>query len=440
MAESLVLRGGTVVHTDRLAREDVLVVDGKITGVGIDIEAPSDARVLDASECLVGPGFVDLHTHLREPGGEEAETVATGARAASLGGYSAIVAMPNTTPAIDCAAVVAQVLTLGRLTGIDVQVAGALTRGREGHSLAPMAEMAALGVTMFTDDGMGVQDSGLMRRAMEYARGLGVVVADHCEDEALAGTGSMNEGSLSARLGLEGRAALAEEVMVARDLALAELVGCQLHLLHLSTGRSVELVVDARKRDVDVSAEVAPHHLILTQDLCSTYDTLFKVHPPLRTQRDVDALRLALADGSLDAVATDHAPHPPQSKDRPFADAAPGMLGLEQAFALTREALGGASADPIRIFEVLSRRPAAIARLQTHDARLGGHSAHGGDVEVGDDANLCVVDLDARPIVDPERLASRARNTPYAGRVMQGAVRHTIARGDAVVIDGEAQR
>ena len=184
MADSLVLRGGTVVHTDRLAREDVLVVDGKITGVGIDIEAPSDARVLDASDCLVGPGFVDLHTQLREPGGEEAETVATGARAASLGGYSAIVAMPNTTPAIDCAAVVAQVLTLGRLTGIDVQVAGALTRGREGHSLAPMAEMAALGVTMFTDDGMGVQDSGLMRRAMEYARGLGVVVADHCEDEA----------------------------------------------------------------------------------------------------------------------------------------------------------------------------------------------------------------------------------------------------------------
>jgi dihydroorotase len=274
MPDVIALVGGTVVHTTSIEQADVLIIDGVIAAVQPDLDVPEGALVLDATSCWVGPGLVDLHTHLREPGGEEAETVETGARAAALGGYSAVVAMPNTTPAIDCAAVVAQVLTLGRSSCVDVAVAGALTVGRRGQHLAPMAEMAELGVTLFTDDGMGVQDAGLMRRAMEYAKGLGVVVADHCEDESLAGGGCMNESSLSADLGLEGRPALAEEIMVARDLALAERVGCALHLLHLSTERSVQLVEAARSRGVTVTAEVAPHHLVLTEELCATYDPL----------------------------------------------------------------------------------------------------------------------------------------------------------------------
>jgi dihydroorotase len=439
MPDVIALVGGTVVHTTSIEQADVLIIDGVIAAVQPDLDVPEGALVLDATSCWVGPGLVDLHTHLREPGGEEAETVETGARAAALGGYSAVVAMPNTTPAIDCAAVVAQVLTLGRSSCVDVAVAGALTVGRRGQHLAPMAEMAELGVTLFTDDGMGVQDAGLMRRAMEYAKGLGVVVADHCEDESLAGGGCMNESSLSADLGLEGRPALAEEIMVARDLALAERVGCALHLLHLSTERSVQLVEAARSRGVTVTAEVAPHHLVLTEELCATYDPLYKVHPPLRGQSDVDALRAGLRAQVLDVVATDHAPHPPEMKDRPFAEAAPGMLGLEQAFAITNEALGP-DPDPIELFRVLSRNPARIARLTRADARAGGHSAHGGDVAVGEDGNLCVFDSSARPVVISEQLASKARNSPYEGRTMMGAVRHTVVRGQAVVIEGEAVR
>ncbi len=440
MSETLLIHGGSVVTPTEVRRADVLVVDGVIAAVGEGLEAPDGTRRLDATGCWVGPGLVDLHTHLREPGGEEAETVESGARAAMCGGYTAVVAMPNTTPSTDCAAVVAQVITLGRATSIDVMPSGAITVGREGTHLAPMAEMAALGVTIFTDDGMGVQDAGLMRRAMEYGRGLGVTLAEHCEDESLAAGGCMNEGALSSSLGLVGRPGIAEEAMVARDLLLAERTGCSLHLLHLSTARSIELLTEARARGVVVTAEVAPHHLTLTEDLCATYDTVYKVHPPLRGADDAAALRLALSDGHLDAVATDHAPHPPQAKDRPFDDAAPGMVGLETALALTIEALGGEAADPRAVFRVLSRTPAAIARLRASDERIGGFSAQGGDLAPGEDANLCVVDVSARPVVDPHRLHSRSKNTPYAGRTLLAGVRHTVARGIAIVIDGEAQR
>lgn len=437
MTDRFVIRRGSVIHPASTEIADVLVLEGRIAEIGVDLVVPKGTLELEADGCLVGPGLVDLHAHLREPGGEEAETVATGAAAAALGGYSAVVAMPNTMPAIDCAAVVAQVLALGRETSIDVAVAGAITVGRAGASLAPMAEMAALGVTMFTDDGTGVQDAGLMLRAMEYAAGLGVTLAEHCEEESLAAGGCMNDGALAARLGLPGRSGLAEEVMVARDLALAESTGCSLHLLHLSTARSVELVEEARARGVMVTAEVAPHHLHLTEECCASYDPIFKVHPPLRSALDVAALRKALANGVLDAVATDHAPHPPETKDRPFDEASPGMLGLQQAAALTLEALGEETADPIRFFEVLSRTPARIARLREGDDRLGGHSAHGGAVAVGEVANLCVIDPAARPVVVGAALASRASNTPYEGRTMHGAVRHTVARGQVVVLEGE---
>ncbi len=437
MSDSFVIKGGTIVHPTSAERADLRVVGGVITEIGENLSSEGGSIVIDATGSLVGPGLVDLHTHLREPGGEEAETIETGAIAGALGGYSAVLAMPNTSPATDSAAVVAQVLTLGRQALIDVAVAGAITIGRSGTQLAPMAEMAALGVTIFTDDGTGVQDAGLMRRAMEYAAGLGLTLAEHCEDESLAAGGCMNEGPWSSLLGLPGRSALAEEVMVARDLLLAEATGCQLHLLHLSTARSVELVAAARQRGVAVSAEVAPHHLTLTDERCTTFDPLFKVHPPLRTEEDVLALRSALEAGVLDAVATDHAPHPPEAKDRPFDDAAPGMLGLQQAAALTAEALGAEAMDPVRFFEVLSRAPAAIARLRIEDERRGGQSPQGGAVAPGEIANLCVFDPSARPVVSREDLASRAKNTPYDGRTMLGAVRHTAARGRLVVVDGE---
>ena len=438
MPESLLIRGGTVVHTASTERADVLVVDGRIAEVAASIDPPAGTREVDASGCLVGPGLVDLHTHLREPGGEEAETVETGCRAGALGGYTALLAMPNTMPATDSAAVVAQVLDLGRAAAIDVAVAGAITVGRQGTELAPLAEMAALGVRVFTDDGTGVQDAGLLLRAMQYAHGIGATLAEHCEDESLAGDGCMNQGALSSKLGLPGRSGLSEEVMVARDLALAESTGCSLHLLHLSTERSLELVLEARRRGVSVTFEVTPHHLWLSEELCATYDTAFKVHPPLRSSSDVAALVAALCEGSVDAVATDHAPHPPQAKDRPFDEASPGMLGLEQAMGLTYEALGADVSVAVELFRVLSRTPAEIAHLTAEHDRVGGQSAHGGDIAQGEDANLVIFDPDGRIVVDGAKLASRASNTPYQGRTIIGTIRHTICAGDLVVEGGEA--
>ena len=415
---------------------DVLVVDGVISEVAERVDAPAGARVIDASGCWVGPGLVDLHTHLREPGREAAEDIESGARAAMVGGYTAIVAMPNTEPALDTVALVAYVLDRGAGTPIDVAVAGAITQGRRGELLAPMAEMAALGVRLFTDDGVGVQNPSLMRRALAYAKPLGVRLAQHCEDELLANGGTMNEGVLSGRLGLIGRPALAEELMVIRDLELARLTGASVHFMHLSTARSVALVASARAQGLPVSCEVAPHHLTLDEGACEGFDPLFKVHPPLRSSEDVAGLRRALCDGSIDAVATDHAPHPPESKDLVFDEAPPGMLGLEHAASLTYEALGGDSADPHRFFEVLSRGPSRVAQLRSSDDRVR-LSAHGGDVTVGEDANLVVFDPAQRWTVDRERLQSKANNTPYDGRAMLGRVRTTVAKGRAVLVEGE---
>lgn len=423
---ALVLRGGDVVDAGGRRRADVVVEDGVITAVGTGIAAPAGATVLDAGGCVVAPGLVDLHAHLRQPGREEAETVESGAWAAALGGYSAIVAMPNTEPAIDSAAVATEVLALGRAAPVEVAVAGAITVGREGERLAPMAELAALGVRIFTDDGAGVQDGGLMRRAMDYARGLGATLAQHCEDERLANGGSMHEGSWSSRLGVPGVPAAAEEAMVARDLVLARDSGARLHLLHLSTAGSVALVRQAKLGGVPVTAEATPHHLTLTDAECAGYDPVCKVSPPLRSDADVAALRAGVGDGTVDAVATDHAPHAPEAKDVPFDQAPPGMLGLETALAVTMEALGLEQA-----LAVMSWQPAAIAGLADR---------HGGPVAPGAAANLCVVDPQARWTVDPWALASRSRNTPFAGRVLTGRVRHTVAAGCPVVIDGEARR
>jgi dihydroorotase len=421
---SVALKGGEVVDGSGRRRADVVVSDGVIAAVGAGLDADV---VLDAGGCIVAPGLVDLHTHLRQPGREEAETVETGSRAAALGGFTAVVAMPNTEPAIDAAAVVREVQALALTALCDVEVAGAITVGRGGERLAPMAEMAALGVRLFTDDGTGVQDARLMRRALEYAGGLGVTLAQHCEDAALAGGGHMHEGEWSSRLGIAGQPAEAEELMVMRDIALSRLTGAPVHFQHLSTAGSVEMVRTARARRVAVSAEATPHHFTLTDACCAGFDPVFKVNPPLRTDADVAAVKAGLADGALDAIATDHAPHAPHLKELPFDQAPPGMLGFETALALALTELDLPLGE---VLALLSWRPAAIAGIADRHGRI----------EAGRPANLCVIDPAAVWVVDPDRLASRARNTPYAGRKLTGRVRHTVWRGEPVVIDGEAQR
>ena len=427
--DEFVIKGGRVVDVigDRVA--DVLVQGGVVAAVGRRVEG---APVLDAGGCIVAPGLVDLHVHLREPGDEDAETVETGARAAALGGFTAVVAMPNTKPPLDDAAVVASVLAAGRAAPCDVASAGCITKGRAGEELAPMGELHALGVRIFTDDGACVDDAGVMRRALEYAGALpGAVVAQHAEDAGLAAGGHMHEGAWSSRLGIPGRPEAAETTVVARDVMLAELTGTRVHFLHLSTAAAVDLVREAKARGVAVTAEVAPHHFTLTDAECQTFDPAFKVHPPLRTEADVAAIKEGLADGTIDAIATDHAPHVPEAKEQPFEEAPAGMLGLETAFALTlTELVEPGVLDLSSALACLSWRPAAIAGLD----------AHGGPIEPGRPANLCVTDPTLRWEVDPSRLASRSRNTPYAGRKLTGRVRHTVLRGEPVVVDGIAQR
>ncbi|MEA2972085.1 MAG: dihydroorotase [Actinomycetota bacterium] len=412
-------------------RADVAVEGRVVVAVEEGLSVPAGARVLDADGCVVAPGLVDLHVHLRQPGREEAETVETGARAAALGGFTAVVAMPNTEPAIDCASAVREVLELGLTSVCDVRVAGAITKGRRGVELAAMAEMAELGVRLFTDDGAGVQDGRLMRRALEYASALGVTLAQHCEDASLAAGGHMHEGEWSSRLGVPGMPAEAEELMVMRDIALARLtapLGSRMHFLHLSTAGSIAAVRAAKASGLAVTAEAAPHHFTLTDASVAGYDSVFKVNPPLRPAADVAAVKAGLADGTVNAIATDHAPHAPEDKERPFDHAPPGMLGLETALALS---LGELDLPIERVLALLSWQPARIAGLE---------GVHGGPIAEGRPANLCVIDPSVVWVVDPDALASRSRNTPYAGRKLTGRNRHTILRGEPVVIDGEAQR
>ena len=424
-----VLKGGRLLDRSGDRTADIVISDGRIVAVGPDLSAE---RVVDASGCLVTPGLVDLHTHLRQPGKEETETIESGARAAALGGYTAVLAMPNTTPTIDCAAVVREVLELGRSAPCAVHTTGAITIGRAGEHLAPMAEMTALGVRIFTDDGTGVQDDRLMRRAMEYASGLGVTLAQHCEVTSLSEGTCMHEGEWSTRLGLPGQPSEAEELMVMRDIALARLTGARVHFQHMSTAGSVAMIAAAKAGGMTVTAEAAPHHFTLTDECCAGYDATFKVHPPLRSADDVRAIKAGLAEGSLDAIATDHAPHAAEDKERPFDQAPPGMLGLEYALALALTELvdGGSGMTEADVLALMSWRPAQIA----------GMSDQGQDLRQGAPANLCVIDTAARWTIDSSGGASRSRNVPYVGREVRGKVRHTVLGGEAVVIDGEAQR
>ena len=426
MSKSVVIKGGTIVNPDGQSRVDVRIENGKVVEVGANLSADMQ---LDASGCIVSSGFVDLHAHLREPGKEEAETIETGSRAGALGGYTALVAMPNTDPPQDSIAVIDFVREQGKRAGlVDVVPSGCITLGRLGETLAPMAELAQAGVTLFTDDGVGVQDASLMRRALEYAKGLGVTLAQHCEVAELTKGAVMNECQCCTDLGLPGWPSIAEELMVFRDIELVRITGASMHFLHLSTARSVELVRAAKRDGLPITAEVTPHHLSLTQELLSSYDSVYKVNPPLRSAEDIRALKVGLLDGTIDAIATDHAPHPRRDKEMSLDMAPPGMLGLETALGVV---MAYGDLEIKDVVSLLSWNPARIAKIDAD---------HGRPVAVGESANICVFDPDLAWSVDIERLASKSINTPYVGRTLRGRVRHTIFKGTPTVIDGQAQK
>lgn len=426
MSKSVVIKGGTIVNPDGQSRVDVRIENGKVVELGANLSA--DVQ-LDASGCIVSSGFVDLHAHLREPGKEEAETIETGSRAGALGGYTALVAMPNTDPPQDSIAVIDFVREQGKRAGlVDVVPSGCITLGRLGETLAPMAELAQAGVTLFTDDGVGVQDASLMRRALEYAKGLGVTLAQHCEVAELTKGAVMNECQCCTDLGLPGWPSIAEELMVFRDIELVRITGASMHFLHLSTARSVELVRAAKRDGLSITAEVTPHHLSLTQELLSSYDSVYKVNPPLRSAEDIRALKVGLLDGTIDAIATDHAPHPRRDKEMSLDMAPPGMLGLETALGVV---MAYGDLEIKDVVSLLSWNPARIAKIDAN---------HGRPIAVGESANICVFDPDLAWSVDIERLASKSINTPYVGRTLRGRVRHTIFKGTPTVIDGQAQK
>ena len=408
---------------------DVVVADGRIaTDDGVE-----GAERIDASGLVLAPGLVDLHTHLREPGEEHKETVATGTRAAAAGGYTAVAAMANTDPAIDHAAMVHAVRDLAVAAGsCDVFPVGAITKALAGESLAEMGEMVDAGVRVFSDDGRCVPDARLLRNALIYAKAfpVEVVLADHAEDASLVEGGQMHEGSLSYALGLAGRPAEAEEIVVARDLAVARASGGRLHLCHLSSARAVELVRRAKAEGVRVTAEVTPHHLAFTDEDLATYDTAKKMNPPLRTVEDRDALREAVADGTIDVIATDHAPHAVEEKDMEFDVAPPGTIGLETALAAVLTHL----VEP-GIIDLLR----AIEALSTAPARILGASDHGGPLEPGRPANLVVFDPDEAWTVEPP-FVSKARNSAFTGERLRGRVRYTMLRGTLTVAEGKPTR
>ena len=423
---TIVIKGGSVVGASGVNGADVLVENDVIIKVGKNLTGDI---TLDASGCHIFPGFVDLHAHVREPGREDTETIETASRAGAKGGYTALIAMPNTNPAHDSVTVIEFVREQGRKAGLlDVFPSGCITMGRQGEALAPLAELSAAGVRIFTDDGSGVQDPVLMGRAMQYAKSLGVTMAQHCEVSALTQGAVMNECGCSSDMGVPGWPAIAEEMMVQRDIEMSRVTGASVHFLHLSTARSVDLVRDAKAEGLNVTAEVTPHHLSLTQELLTTFDPVYKVNPPLRSMKDIQALKVGLLDGTIDAVATDHAPHARRDKELSLDQAPPGMIGLETALGVV---LSAVDLDPVQIAAVMSRNPARIAQITEQ---------HGHNIGVGDIAHLCVVDLDALWQVDPSKMASKSRNTPFVGRQLRGMVRSTMYHGQITVQDGVAQK
>jgi dihydroorotase len=421
---SLLIRNGRVVDpaSGADAVQDVWIADGRIQKVGRGLKTPAGVEALDATGKVVCPGFIDMHVHLREPGFEYKETIASGTRAAAAGGFTAVACMANTFPVNDNRAVTDYILARARVEGVvRVYPIGAVTRNLEGRQLAEMGEQAEAGCVAFSDDGKCVMNAELYRRAMEYALPFGVPVISHAEDCHLADRGTMHEGLVSTELGLAGQPSAAEDVMVARDIILAELTGAHLHIAHISTAGAVRLVREARARGVRVTAEVTPHHLLLTDEAARSYDSNYKMAPPLRTKRDVEACREALLDGTIDCVATDHAPHALSDKEGEFAEAANGVVGLETAVPLLLDRL---------VRPGIVDLPTLVTRLSTGPARL--LNLPGGSLAPGAAADITILDLERPWTVDPAAFRSRGRNTPFAGLTGVGAPWLTLVGGQKV--------
>ena len=423
---SLLIKGADLLGA---GRQDLLIRDGRIAEIGALVAA--DAETIDADGLMALPGLVDIHTHLREPGREDAETIASGSAAAAIGGFTAILAMANTTPVTDTAEAAERILDLGRLAGlVDVQPVGAVTKGLAGEELAELGLMAAsrARVRVFSDDGRCVHDARVMRRALEYVRAFGGVISQHSQDPMLADRNACcHEGELSGRLGLPGWPGVAEEVIVARDVMLARHTGSRVHVAHVSTAGSVEVIRWAKAQGISVTAEATPHHLMLTTDLLAGYDPTFKVNPPLRPSEDVEALRAALADGTIDVVATDHAPHARHDKEHTFITAAFGVMGLETALSVISTVMVGSGLlDWAGVAQVMSVRPARIAGL----------SGQGRPIAVGEPANLTLVDPSGTVTVDRDASVSLSRNNPWHGRTLTGTVHATLLRGEPTVLKG----
>ena len=420
------LKAGKVLGA---ASSDLLISNGRIEAISKTI-SDETATVIDLKGSVVLPGLVDLHTHLREPGREDSETVASASRAGTKGGFTALSAMANTSPVADTAGVVEQVYRLGQEAGLlDVFPIGAVTQGLKGEALSEIGAMAdsVARVRVFSDDGNCVFDPLVMRRALEYIKKFGGVIAQHAQDPRMTIGSQMNEGVVSARLGLKGWPAVAEEAIIARDVLLADHVKSRLHICHLTTAGGVEIIRWAKARGIDVTAEVTPHHLLLTDDLASSYDPVYKVNPPLRTESDVHALREALADGTIDIVATDHAPHPTEAKECEWQEAAFGMLGLETALSIVQKTM---------VDTGLMNWVQVAERMSITPARIGGYENHGQALITGSIANLVVINPTQKWTVDRDLVLSNSSNTPYHGHELPGVVTHTFYKGVATLING----
>lgn len=438
VGKRFLIRGGKLVDSTGVRGGDLLIEEGLIAARENKIRPSGDDVVIDARGLVVSPAFVDLHTHLRQPG-HESETILSGSNAGVLGGYGALLAMPNTVPAIDSPEIVKYVQNLAKTAALDVYVTGSITKGRLGETMTEMSKMAELGVRLFTDDGSGVQNSQLMRRALEYAKGIGVTLAQHCEDSDLANGGSINEGATSSILGVRGIPNAAEDVMVARDIELVRLTGARMHFLHISTKRAASMVASAKAEGLPITAEVTPHHLALSDERLNDFNPLFKVNPPLRSEADRLGLWDALFSDVFDAVATDHAPHANSSKEIPLDQASFGMIGLQSALGALLGGLRnrlnlGAESESIpdemlmHLVGLFTWRPARIAQID--------HS-HGGPLVTGRPANITIFDPNYRWLLANEDLVSLSKNSPYFDTQLVGKVLYTFVNGDMKVSEGE---